>query len=209
MRCLEMLEIEQYIAALGRLYGVVHKDLVKKIYNQQNEHEIDDFDLKKIMEEKERTPTLKFIFIEGEYFCYDGVAESDEELNQFIARQKRLPFYVPKKAELLQYTDDWYFEDNEAMQVLLDYLTIHFFKGKEGKAEELLTEIQVSSESGLDVWWIEHSFDFFRFNLQKRKDKEIVMDLIKEMINQTRRPMFNGYTGNELFNMTGKKKFLC
>lgn len=200
-------EVVQYIGALGRLYGVVHKDVVKKVYNQQNEQKIDNLLLEKIMNEENLWQY--FIYIEDKYFCYDAIVESEEEFKQYIAHQKTLPFYVPEKEELLRYTDDWYFENNKATENLLEYLSVHFFKGKKAKAKELVVEILISCEDGLDIWWIEHCFNVFRFDLQKREDKEKVMDLIKELVNQTRRPMFNGYKGNELFNRTGEKKYLC
>lgn len=119
--------IRDYIVALTNLYGIVPKEKVVEIYNQQNEDKMTYVDLGAVSTEDLEKG---FVYVYPDHFVNDSIDEFDE-FDIYMAEKAGKPYYVPKKQELLKYVDSLYFEDNKAYRKLIAYMKKHIIEDEE------------------------------------------------------------------------------
>lgn len=191
-----MNQLTEYIIALTNLYGLVHKDKVKKIYNSQNEEQVSIKDMEKLIINPPRELGNAFVYPHKDYFVHEAVLEN-EEFELLLRKKGNKPYYIPKKNELLKYVDEAYFEKSKEYNNLLKYVKKNFIKGE--KAEWLCEDIQGLSKAGLPMQFIFDSFNQFNVSFEDIDQANKVMQLVMELSNNTRIWENNGYTPHEIF----------
>lgn len=189
-----------YIRATTSLYGIVSPQRIVKIYNEQNEDNIDPEDL------------VQFTDMTGEFFEYfEGsfVHEAvflGDGFFQLKADQAGKPYYVPPKEELLRYADGSYMEKPEEYQQLYEYIADSIVSVPE-VVDGLMGDIQLacaldfSIESVLD--------EFLRRHITFENDTHI-MDTARltiDLANNTRIWENRGHTPNEILGLVETAAF--
>jgi hypothetical protein len=193
---------EDYIIALTHLYGLVHKDKVLEIYNQQNRRNVETLRFRKYILEDE------FVVTYGDYFVHETILEYDDFEYQLKAREGK-PFYVPEKEELLKYRDEYYIEITPQYIKLLEFLTHDLFNGDTKKATIIGEDIQGTCQYGFSIGSsIETIFDSINRRGVQFKDREQANEfllLIQELHNNTRLWENNGHTPQVLFDLLDRQ----
>lgn len=187
-----------YIVSLTNLYGIVHKEKVVEVYNQQNDRQIDVREVETIMEKDPKELRDQFSINYGDYFVHESIVNFDE-FDLEMQKKQGKPYFIPPKDELLKYKDEFYFEKTKEYKALLRYVTKHFYKKNKYAAEELCEDIQFGLQSEFEISSIINEFN--RRNLQFEDENQVgeVLDLIMNLSNNTRLWANNGFTPNELF----------
>jgi hypothetical protein len=193
-----MNQLIEYTIALTNLYGLVHKDKVKEIYNSQNDNQVSSRDMEKLLINPPRELGNAFIYPHKDCFVHEAVLEN-EEFERLLRKKGNKPYYIPKKNELLKYVNGNYFEETKAQKNLLKYVKKNFFKGEEEKAEWLCEDIQDLNMLGLPMQSIFDTFNEFNINFKDIDQANEVIQLVTELSNNTRIWENNGYTPHEIF----------
>lgn len=104
-----MSQLTEYIIALSNLYGIVHKDIVLEIYNDQNEDRVSMVDIEEYLGTPPEKLEKAYIYPHQDYFVHEAILEMDE-FDMMLNEKGDKPHYVPNKKELLKYVDEYYFE---------------------------------------------------------------------------------------------------
>ena len=91
------MRVADYIVALTNLYGLVHKEKVLEIYNQQNEEKVS---IETIEAYLETGIPWEFVYTHGNYFVHEAIYALDS-FEEELALRRGKPYYVPEKKELL------------------------------------------------------------------------------------------------------------
>lgn len=140
--------VMDYIVACTNLYGIAPMEKVVEIYNEQNEQKISLVEIKNLLQSRQVKQQLeeRFVYSEADEFVAEATSESDEkaELRKAAAGK---PYYIPEKAELLEYTAEEYFEQTPEQQIVKEMLQEDFGDEVEADEEvaELVLNLQVSS----------------------------------------------------------------
>ena len=191
----------KYIKALVKLYGLVHKDKVVEIYNMQNEDKIDDQVMQKVIKEKEEYSLNEIcISIHKNYFVYLPIMVGDY-FEEELKYKKGKPFYIPEKEELLKYTDPNYFEVNKEYEELFNFVKKMFLFGRKSKADKICRKIQRYCKNFRAMENLHILFEEQNIKFKNTKQAEELMQLIRNLANNTRIWQNNGYTPKELEEM--------
>ncbi|WP_156779691.1 hypothetical protein [Desulforamulus reducens] len=190
-------KVMDYIQALTNLYGVVHKDKVQEIYNQQNDDKIDDKSMEYIIKEKkDYLINHRQITVHKDYFVYLSIMVAGSYFDEELRAKEGKPYYIPEKEELLKYKDVNYFEVNKEYEELLQFLKKMFWR--KSKAEDVAREIQMHCESFRAMENLHLLFEEKKIRFKNAKQADELMRLIRNLANNTRIWQNNGYTPNEL-----------
>ena len=188
-----------YIKALVKIYGLVHKDKVVEIYNMQNEDYINDQVIQTIIKEKEVYLLNEIcISIHKNYFVYLTIMVGDH-FEEELKLKKGKPFYIPEKEELLKYTDPYYFEINKEYEELFKFVKKMFWR--KSKAKKVCREIQSYCENYRAMENLHILFEEQKIKFKNARQTDELMSLIRNLANNTRIWQNNGYTPNELEKM--------
>lgn len=200
-----MSQLIQYIIALSNLYGMVHKDKVVRIYNRQNEDQISLTDVEGLLANPSEELEDAFIETYKDHFVHETIMEHDE-FSLMLRKKGDKPHYIPKKDELLKYTDEGYFEKTKQYNALFKYVKNHFFKGEEEQAEWLCEDIHGNCQFGLDMQIILDTFNDRGISFKDMDQANEVIQLIMDFSNNIRIWENNGYTPHEIFAKFEKPK---
>lgn len=192
--------LHEYIISLVNLYGIVHKEKVMEIYNEQNRDAIDLATLHKVMREDVEVLEENFAFIEGDYFVHESIVIFDD-ISKVLAERIGKPHFIPSKNQLLKYKDDLYFEKTKYYNALLRYVTKELTDGDREEATDICEEIQYIC---LDDFSPSEIFDLFirvGIIIKSREQIDKLMKLVIELANNTRLWANNGHTPNEIRSM--------
>lgn len=193
-----MNQLTKYIIALTNLYGMVHKDKVVEIYNEQNEDQININKVESFINNPPVELEDEFIQIYKDYFVHETVLEFDD-VNVMLANKADKPYYVPKQSELLKYVEDGYFEETKEYKKLLNYVKKNFFNGDEEKAEMLCEDIYGTCQYEFKLQTIFDSFTGRDITFKDENQVNEVLQLVMELSNNMRLWENNGYTPQEIF----------
>ncbi len=193
-----MSQLTEYVIALSNLYGMVHKDKVVEIYNNQNKDQISLTEVEELLSNPSAKLEDAFIETYNDYFVHEVIMEHDE-FDLMLRKKGDKPHYVPKKNELLKYVDEGYFEKSKEYNALLRYVKKHFFKGEEEKAEWLCEDIHGICQFGLDLQIILDTFNDRGISFKDMNQANEVIQLVMELSNNIRIWENNGHTPNEIF----------
>lgn len=215
--------IEEYFDAFSHLYGIISMKRAFRIIKEQNPEinlqedafidfiENFDFDEKYyiIVYDEEmycdspvnKTDTMKKVLITDFLYAVD-----DEAYDEMKHTQDGLRFYVPEREELLKYSSDDYFEQNEPYFNLADYFINHMHLSVEC-TDEIIEEwvcIWRAETYGEDInvdmcldSLVVHSHGKFKKFKNIKQAKEFLR-LFTDMYNNTRMPMYRGHTPKEV-----------
>lgn len=143
-----MEELLKYIVALTNLYGVVSKDKVLEIYNDQNEDQRTYYELKRYLNDNiSWLQESKVYYHNRSFIC--ATIYSDDEVDELLVAQYGKLYYVPPKDELLNYVDEAYFEKSASYYNLYDFIKENFdLTGQ--KIEDACTIIHALYHGGYD-----------------------------------------------------------
>ena len=192
-----MSQLTKYVIALSNLYGMVHKDKVVEIYNNQNEDQIQQDNVDSILS----TPhELKdnYVLTHKDYFVMETILDNNE-FDMMLKKKADKPYYVPSKDELLKYLDGSYFEKSNQYNDLLSYLQKNFFKPGDEKAEWLAEDIQGMCQFGVNMQTIFNAFNKIKISFKDMDQANEVMQLVMDLSNNIRIWENNGHTPNEIF----------
>ena len=105
----QMPQLIDYIIALTNLYGIVHKNRVQTIYNQQHTEPVTEEELQLILDNPPSTLEKAFVVVYQDYFVHEFIIE-ERLFDELMLKKGRKPYYIPEKEELLLYIDESYFE---------------------------------------------------------------------------------------------------
>lgn len=185
-----------YSVACTNLYGVVPIEKVVEIYNEQNEEQISLETVESFFQSERVKQQLEdnFVYIEADEFVAEATSESDEkaELKKAAAGK---PYYIPDKAELLEFTEEEYFEQTPEQLIVKDMLREDF--GDEVDAEEEVAELVLNLQvSGGDFMTM---LSMFTAGLELPIEKaERYIPFIVDIADTTRLWENRGHTMKEL-----------
>lgn len=195
--------IYDYIVSLVNLYGIVHKEKVLEIYNEQNNKPSEIATIDEIMRNDAEMLKENFVFIEGSYFVHEAIILFDD-INDVLAERIGKPFYVPRKNELLKYKDQFYFEKTLQYKRMFRYVTKHLVDGNREKAKELCEEIQLMCQQENSVGEIFNLLNNFDIDFESEQEVGEMLNLVSDLKNHTRLWANNGHMPSELFNVERK-----
>jgi hypothetical protein len=189
--------LSRYVIALTNLYGIVHKDLVREIYNQQNAVSVTINQVEALL--KSPPPELAKAYISNysDYFVSSSVLEFDE-FDDLLKQKINQPYYRPDQAELLKYQDDGYFEENEAYCALYNFIKKYFYDGDDAKTQRLAEDIQGLCAVESDINTMINEFHRRNLRIKNHSQREEAIRLIEDLAENTRLWSNNGYTMVEM-----------
>ncbi|OWZ83181.1 preprotein translocase subunit SecA [Natranaerobius trueperi] len=162
-----------------------------------NKEQIDIETINEISQEDLQAYGTNFVDIYGDYFVHESILEFNE-FQDYLQKSKGKPYYIPSQEELLNYKDDLYFERNKEFEVLLKYLTDNIFEGDRDTAEGVCDDIQGICQHGFSVKQIFNLFNIRNIVFDSEDQVSEIMNLVKDLANNTRLWENNGHTPNEL-----------
>jgi preprotein translocase subunit SecA len=190
--------IQEYIIALTNLYGVVTKEKVLEIYNDQNEEKLTLDALEVFINKKEDELIDAFVYLIDGYLVHQAIWFT-ESLEEMLNEKTGKPYYIPEKKELLKYVDGNYFEKTKEYLALLTFVQRHFLEDLE-EAEELCEEIHGLKQMQVRVQEVFETLN--RKNIGFENDEQLneFIMIVSKMANNIRIWENNGFTPNEIFN---------
>ncbi len=202
-----MNKLTDYIVSLTHLYGIVHKDKVREIYNMQNKEHVDEIDMVRLKAGEIRIDFNEldngFVEISDDYFVHESILEFDK-FDRLIMQQRGKPFYIPEQEELLKYKSDSYFEENTQYKMLLQYIEKNIFHGDSFKAQMLGEDIQMICQYGFEAQKVVDTLNLRGVDFKNVDQANEVMKLVMDLANNTRIWENNGHTPTELFEKDEK-----
>lgn len=200
-------DLMKYVIATTKLYGLIHKNKVLKIFNLQNKDKKKTAkDIDEIYSNKEDALHSSFVYTFGNYFIHQAI-QGPDRIQDLLAEKGVKPYYVPSKKELLSYIDDNHFEQMPEFINLVDYLKKNLLKDASwDKIIDICIDIYYSLffELGLDA-----IFKPLRENgivFESEEQIKEISSLVMNLSNSTRIWGNNGFTPNELGKIYEKEK---
>jgi len=189
--------LHDYIFSLVNLYGIVHKEKVMEIYNEQNSEKIDLMTLDKVMREDAEILEENFAYIEEDYFIHETIAIFDD-INDVLAERIGKPHYIPSQEELLNYRDDLYFEKTKYYRALLRFVIKELTDGDKEEGTDISEEIHYICQDNFSPTAIFDLLDLVGIGIKSREQINRLMKLVTDLANNTRSWANNGHTPNEI-----------
>lgn len=194
-----MNELAKYIIALSNLYGMVHKEMVVDVFNNQNKEKINIEEVENYLKNPPNDLENEFIHPHKDYFVHESILEFDE-FDLLLSKKSDKPYYVPNKKELLNYVDEFYFEKNREYKKVLNYIRKNFSYLPDYETEEIAEEIHDICQFDFNI---QRTFNFLNrrgMEFESEKSFEKFVFLIVDLSNNTRLWENNGFTPSELVN---------
>lgn len=195
-----MKTLKQYIIALTNLYGIVPQEKVVEIYNKQNNDKITIESISKYISLKKSELEEEFVCIDDDFFVQESFYVFGGDLIENTLRMKAdKPYYIPKKKELLKYTDDFYFEKNKQYNSLYNYIKKNLVDNEE-LVEEICEDIQGMLHVNSNIGTVMNVFNYKDIVFENDKQVQDILNLIIDFSNNMRLWENNGYTPREIAN---------
>lgn len=192
-----MEKLKQYVVALTNLYGMVQKDLVVEIYNDQNDQKISKADVEMVINKAAIELEDEFVYLHQDYFVQEVIMEFDE-FEIMLLKKGNKPHYVPNKNELLKYVDEMYIEKNKEYEALINYVNKNFFDGDIEAAEEFCEDIYWLCQFDFQVQEIYNNFTDRDISFKDIDQANKVLQLVIDLSNNVRIWENNGFTPEEM-----------
>lgn len=111
-------EVELYIKAMTRLYGMVQFEQVTTLYNQQNDHKITVGNVQELLTSGGLDSRLQKEDILYKDTVFLGPKLAGIVPEQFVRETIEKPYYQPAKEQLLRYADPGYFDQTPELHHL-------------------------------------------------------------------------------------------
>lgn len=189
--------LSKYIVTLTRLYGVVHKDVVAEIYNEQNDEQITFQEVESCFDASVQEIEKNFTFKEGNYFVHETIL-AYEDLDATLEKQAGKPRYVPEKDELLNYLDEFYFYKSKAYNKLYDYVLEYLLDGNEERAEAVCEDVEGMIEVNASFLTVMSTFDNLVVEFDNKQQRDKVKRMVRKLQDNVRLWTNQGHTNQEL-----------
>ncbi|BBF45448.1 hypothetical protein lbkm_4215 [Lachnospiraceae bacterium KM106-2] len=187
--------INDYTAALIKLYGVVTINQIVDIFNAQNEEAVTKEEVKEVYkrgEERGHYYTLK-----RTTFIHETVTMDENGYDKLVAAQEGKPAFVPEKTELVKYADDNYVRQSNEYLVLRAQI-IKYITQNEVVADNLCDEIEIACSLSEELPNIIGLFEHNGLGFSDVRQAEMVVPYIIDLFNHTRMWVHKGHTPSEL-----------
>lgn len=195
----------EYVIALTNLYGIVHKDKVLEIYNQQNNEPESIRRVEALIEDPPAEMETHNVHLHKNYLVLKTIYDHDE-FDSVLQEKAGKPYYVPEKEELLLYVDEMHIERTNAYDALLTYFKENLFEPGDPKAEWLADDIQGMCQHGANLEYLFESFQQRGITLKDVSQVNEVMQRIMALTNSTRIWENNGHPPNEIHELMEKPR---
>lgn len=193
--------LDAYAVAATNLYGVISQDDFVELFNSQNDRKTDIDEMFDVL--------IRFVSLDSGYCFWEDYLVNDEfEENDFedvgftAEAAARKPRYLPEREEFLKYSDWSYIEKSPQFDKLKYYIH-RTLTDDDDLAEELLEEIYFMTMREARTQEYADIFEKYNINLSVDKIK-LLMSLIFDLSNNTRKWLNNGHTPMELLVNEGK-----
>ena len=181
-----MKTLKQYIIALTNLYGIVPQEKVVEIYNKQNNDKITIESISKYISLKKSELEEEFVCIDDDFFVQESFYVFGGDLIENTLRMKAdKPYYIPKKKELLKYTDDFYFEKNKQYNSLYNYIKKNLVDNEE-LVEEICEDIQGMLHVNSNIGTVMNVFNYKDIVFENDKQVQDILNLIIDFSNKNK-----------------------
>lgn len=194
--------LREYVGALVNLYGMFHKEKLLEIYNEQNEEQISMDDIEALMVDESVMVPGTFAYPYGDYFAHEVIAMYDE-FDEWFRKKGDKPYYVPNKAELLRYVDDFYFEKTKAYRNLYSYVGENFISNNTEELKDVCEQVFDNCHLDFDLQYTLNDLVRMGVKFSSEKQMKEVVDLIIDLSNNVRLWENNGHTPNEIARKFG------
>lgn len=192
--------LTKYIIATTNFYGVVTPEIVLSIYNQQNEEQIFEEDVREYLLNPPKELAEHFVFVEGGLFVHDSLFIGDDTLIQLIEGKNEKPYYIPEKEELQNYLDSNYIEKNAYFYQLFEFFKARFTNLTEERIEEICENFVFAlKDQELNFGFIIFQLNSVGISLEDEEDFGTIIHLVSELGLNVRLWENNGFTRKELF----------
>lgn len=189
--------LSKYIVTLTRLYGVVHKDVVAEIYNEQQDEQITSQEIEDHFDASVQEIEKHFAYKEGNYFVHETILAYDD-LDETLAKQAGKPRYIPDKDELMKYMDQFYFYKSEAYTKLYDHVLKYHVDGNEERAEAACEDAEGMIEVNASILTVMSTLDNLGVEFNSKQQRDKVKRLVRKLQDNVRLWTNNGHTNQEL-----------
>ncbi|MFD2114739.1 SEC-C metal-binding domain-containing protein [Paenibacillus yanchengensis] len=199
--------IHRYICAFANLYGAFKIEQVVEVFNKQQAKQITIKEAAKVLVES--MDTNQHYSAIGEYIVHSYFIEQSQEqkldpnelqLADILMRRSGKPWYTPDAAELLRYSDVYYYEITPQLTALYDYLKMYMIDD-EVVLENLLDEMQYRCAMEQPMQEVMHVFLNYDIHFDMHEQLQLVVALVNEVYNNTRIWSNAGYTPRELYEL--------
>lgn len=119
------------------------------------------------------------------------------ELEFLLQRIEGKPYYVPDRAELLNYADDGYFKMTPQLTALRSYIMTHMWVDQE-MVDDLIDDIQLGCSMESPLQDLISEFQRRELTFKNTQQAEQIISLLVDVSNHTRLWSNCGHTPNEL-----------
>jgi len=187
--------LNEYAVAAVNLYGVISLDDFLELFNSQNERKTDIFEMNEILQ--------KHVYMENGYSIYNGYIVNDSfkdnhyrDVIGVINAVGTKPRYIPRKEQLLRFSDKDYIEEIPQLNRLRSYINANL-NIDVSTAEDIIDEYYFLSRSEAEL---QHYVNIFVQNGVSLEIPQIdaIIELVTDLYNNSRRWSNNGHTLTEL-----------
>lgn len=189
--------LSQYIVSLTKLYGVVPKDVIADIYNQQNNEQVTSQDVEDCFDSSVQEIEKHFVYKEGNFFAHETILVHDD-IDETLEKQAGKPRYVPDKSELMNYMDEFYFYKSEAYNNLYDYVMKHLLDENEERIESICEDVEGMIEVNANFSTVMSMFDQLGIEFNSKHQRDQVKQLVRKLQDNVRLWTNKGHTNKEL-----------
>lgn len=190
----------KYIIALANFYGVVSPQIVVAVYNQQNEQQISEEDVREYLFNPPKELAEYRVFKEGRLFVQESLFIGEDTLIRLVEEKNDKPYYIPTRKELKKYLDSNYIEKNEHYDTLYIYLRKNFSNLSDEQLEKICNDFVFAlKEEDLNFGYIIRQFRSAGISLEDSADFQNIVKLIATLGNNVRLWEKNGFTRKEYF----------
>lgn len=192
-----MNQLVDYISALTNLYGMVHKDLVLEIYNQQQDGQATVEQLDKYFVDQLTPIPMTQAYPFGEYFIHEVIVALDNFV-KILKDKEGIPYYIPTKEELANYLDESYFEKTIEYERLYAYMKENIYPDNPDDLELACTHAVSHFRAGSDVDTVMHDYERIDLEFEDKMQYQVIRGLVADLGQNIRLWKYNGFKENEL-----------
>lgn len=170
------------------------------VYNQQNEHQISEEDVREYLFNPPKELAKYRVFKEGSLFVQESLFIGEDTLIRLVEEKNDKPYYIPTRKELKRYLDSNYIEKNEHYYRLYIYLRKHFRSLSDEQLEKTCNDfVFVLKEEDLNFGYIIRQLRSAGISLEDSTDFQHIVKLIAALGDNVRLWEKNGFTRKEYF----------
>ena len=195
----------KFYRAFVSLYGAITSDeaykIIKNYYPKTNKIEF-----LKDLKSRSRKRTVDYAVYQfaGPNFLIVHDLMTFEQINKMLESHIDKPFYVPESVDdFLKYSDPGYIEENDAFNILYDYLKKLYKDDKKAYLDATVIAYQIKVDMR-----IEASVDLIQetYQFKDEKDIEDFIKIYSIVNNNTKKQSNSGHSPNELKIIASAKK---